>query len=83
MRGSGAGKSPGILHALRSLRRGPGHAVTVTATVALGIGADVAMFTVFNGVLLRRLPYRDPERMVVVSGRARSTPCGTRPATVP
>jgi putative ABC transport system permease protein len=52
--------------ALRSLRRTPGFSAIVLITLALGIGANVAIFSVVRGVLLKRLPYRDADRIVHV-----------------
>ena len=52
--------------AFRGLRRWPGFAAAVVATLALGIGGNVALFSVVDGVLLRPLPYPDPDRMVIV-----------------
>ena len=53
-----------LLHASRTLRRNPGFALATIVTLALGIGATVAIFTVLEGVLLRTLPYDHPERIV-------------------
>jgi predicted permease len=49
-----------------SIRRGPGFALTVVGTLALGIGAAAAMFTVVDHVLLRPVPYRDAGRLVTI-----------------
>ena len=55
-----------LRHAWRLLRRQPVFAAVAILTLALGIGATTAVFTVVNGVLLRPLPYRDPSRLVVL-----------------
>src|SRR3954449_9015009 len=57
-----------ILYALRVLRKSPHFAVTAIAILALGIGANSAMFTLVYSVLLRPLPYMDPGRIAVVLG---------------
>lgn len=54
---------------LRALRRSPGFAALAIMTLALGIGANTAMFSVIQQVLFARLPFREPERVVFVSQR--------------
>ncbi len=55
--------------ALRQLRQHPGLAFTMIATLSLGIGAAITMFTVVNGVLLQPLPYPHPEQILFVSSK--------------
>ena len=55
-----------VKYALRTCARTPAFSATVVATLALGIGATTAVFTIVNGVLLRPLPYRDPTRLVML-----------------
>ena len=57
-----------LAYAFRTLRRSPLFTITVVMTIALAIGASTAIFSVTNGVLLRKLPYKDPERLVLARG---------------
>jgi len=56
-----------IRFAIRQLRNNPGFAALAILTLALGIGANTAMFTVIDSVLLRPLPYRNADRIVAIS----------------
>ena len=59
-----------LKHAVRMLARHPGYTAAAALTLALGIGATVAIFTVVNSVLLRPLPYPDSDRIVIISQHA-------------
>ena len=61
-----------LLYALRNMRRNRAFTATAVFTLALGIGGNTAMFTVIRSVLLKPLAYRDPDRLVQISGGATS-----------
>lgn len=57
-----------IRYALRQLRKSPGFTFTAVTVLALGLGANIAVFTLIDGILLRPLPYAQANRIVAVNG---------------
>jgi predicted permease len=55
-----------VRYAVRALLRQPGFSLVAVLTFAIGIGANTAVFSVFNGVLLKPLPYPDPDRITMI-----------------
>src|SRR4028118_2220071 len=68
-----------VRYGMRSLLKKPGFTLTAAIAPALGIGANTAIFSVINGVLLRSLAYGEPERIVMLWERSVT---GTRTPTV-
>jgi predicted permease len=62
-----------VRYGIRALRRAPGFAVLSVVTLALGLGAATVVFSVVNGVLIKPLPYPDPERLVSIWNTARAS----------
>jgi putative ABC transport system permease protein len=72
-----------VRHGFRSLGRAPAFTIAIVLTLALGIGANTAIFSVVHGVLLRALPYSDPDRIVVVWETDRNSSTLRELASVP
>lgn len=66
-----------LRYAIRQLRKSPGFAVVAILTLALGIGATTAIFSIVDGVLLQPLPFHDPARLVVLGDQLRGLSAGT------
>ena len=73
-----------VRFAWRVFQRAPGYAAAAVLTLAVGIGANTSIFSVTNALLLRPLPYRQPDRLVLIDARRKSSAnIGQGPLSVP
>jgi hypothetical protein len=63
-------RSPALTTAVRLVRQSPGVVAAAVISLALGIGANTALFSITVGLLLRPLPYTDPDRLVILWNRS-------------
>lgn len=86
IRGGGGGMDSlmkDLKYAVRALRRNPGFTFVAVVTIALGIGANTAIFSVVRAVLLQPLPYDDPQELVLLWGELRNRNVTHFPASPP
>src|SRR6266516_352520 len=72
-----------LRYAIRTLRANPGFTAVAVIALAVGIGANTAIFSVVNAILLRPLPYGHPEQLVLIQERIPKVDMGYMPVSAP
>jgi predicted permease len=79
----GAGRLKDVKYAVRLFARNPAFAAVAVLTMAVGVGANTAIFSVANALLLRPLPYAQPDRLVLLSSELKAAGVKQGPLTYP
>lgn len=66
-----SGLTRDVRYSLRQIRNNPGFTAVVVITLALAIGGNTATFSLINAVMIRKLPVKDPERLVLLKWKAK------------
>lgn len=72
-----------LVYATRGLRKNPGFLFTIVLVLALGIGGNLAIFSIVNAALIRPLPFKNPDRLMVLWGNVQRAAIERRGTSIP